>query len=166
MSKKNKFIFLDIDGVLNSNLFYCEKHEHVRFNEAKDKYPEDIAFGVSSIDPIAVNNLNKILEATDAKIVVSSSWRHYPCLKDVFEAVGIKSPIFDITPVVSRTRGIEIQTWLDKQTEPYVYVILDDDSDMLDSQLPYFIQTNWMERGLSNSDVEQAIKILNKNETM
>ena len=42
---------------------------------------------------------------------------------------------------ISRHRGSEIQEWLDKQTEPYRYVILDD--DMLDCQLPYFIQTDW-----------------------
>lgn len=47
------------------------------------------------------------------------------------------------------------------QTEPYNYVILDDDSDMLDKQLPYFIQTGWMKWGLSDEDVEQAIHILN-----
>lgn len=31
---------------------------------------------------------------------------------------------------ISGHRGSEIQEWLDKQTEPYRYVILDDDSDM------------------------------------
>lgn len=50
---------------------------------------------------------------------------------------------------------------VDKQTEPYRYVILDDDSDMLDCQLPYFIQTDWLKWGLSDEDVEQAIHILN-----
>lgn len=61
----------------------------------------------------------------------------------------------------SRHRGSEIQEWLDKQTEPYRYIILDDDSDMLDCQLPYFIQTDWLKWGLSDEDVEQAIHILN-----
>lgn len=62
---------------------------------------------------------------------------------------------------ISGHRGSEIQEWLDKQTEPYRYVILDDDSDMLDWQLPYFIQTDWLKWGLSDEDVEQAIHILN-----
>lgn len=57
---------------------------------------------------------------------------------------------------ISGHRGSEIQEWLDKQTEPYRYVILDDDS-----QLPYFIQTDWLKWGLSDEDVEQAIHILN-----
>lgn len=167
MSQRNKFIFLDLDGVLNSNLYYCEKHHDKRYAEAMAQYPAELALGVSMIDPVAVDNLNKILEATDAKIVVSSSWRHDSYLPDIFKAVGIKAPIFSITPFSeSRIRGEEIQAWLDKQTEPYTYVILDDDSDMLESQLPYFVQTDWMKRGLSQDDAKQAIKILNENETM
>lgn len=86
-------------------------------------------------------------------------------MPDIFKAVGIKASIFDVTPYTkSRIRGEEVQAWLDKQTEPYTYVILDDDSDMLESQLPYFVQTNCMERGLSNDNAEQAIKILNEND--
>lgn len=57
------------------------------------------------------------------------------------------------------------QEWLDKQTEPYRYVIFDDDTDMLDSQLPYFIQSDWLKWGLSDEDVEQAIHILNDTNT-
>ena len=108
----------------------------------------------------AVKRLNRITDATKAKIVVSSTWRSDSNLQEVFTLVGIKEPIYDVTPYMrSRHRGSEIQEWLDKQTEPYRYVILDDDSDMLDCQLPYFIQTDWW--GLSDEDVEQAIHILN-----
>lgn len=84
----------------------------------------------------------------------------------MFNLVGIKEPIHDITPYMrSRHRGSEIQEWLDKQTEPYRYVIFDDDTDMLDSQLPYFIQSDWLKWGLSDEDVEQAIHILNDTNT-
>lgn len=87
-------------------------------------------------------------------------------LQEVFNLVGIKEPIHDITPYMrSRHRGSEIQEWLDKQTEPYRYVIFDDDTDMLDSQLPYFIQSDWLKWGLSDEDVEQAIHILNDTNT-
>ena len=41
------------------------------------------------------------------------------------------------------------------------YVIIDDDDDMLDKQLNHFVQTNAYKRGLSDEDVEKAIKILN-----
>lgn len=36
---------------------------------------------------------------------------------------------------------------------------------MLDWQLPYFIQSDWLKWGLSDEDVEQAIHILNDTNT-
>lgn len=93
---------------------------------------------------------------------MSSSWRTDSSLGKIFEAAGINGRIYDITPLSKeRHRGLEIQKWLNMQTEPYNYVILDDDSDMLDKQLPYFIQTDWTRWGLSDEDVERAIYILN-----
>ena len=56
-------------------------------------------------------------------------------------------------------RGQEIQQWLDKH-KCDKYVILDDDLDFFDSQLPYFVHTDW-EVGLTENDVNKAINILN-----
>ena len=162
----NKFIFLDIDGVMNSNLFYSERTQDKRYDEWIKEYPKHIAWGACNIDPRAVERLNRITDATGAKIVVSSTWRSDSNLQAVFNLVGIKEPIHGITPFMrSRHRGSEIQEWLDKQTEPYRYIILDDDTDMLGSQLPYFIQSDWLKWGLSDEDVEQAIHILNDTNT-
>lgn len=162
----NKFIFLDIDRVMNSNLFYSERTQDKRYNDWIKEHPERIAWSACNIDPRAVERLNRLTDATGAKIVVSSTWRSDSNLQEVFNLVGIKEPIHDITPYMrSRHRGSEIQEWLDKQTEPYRYVIFDDDTDMLDSQLPYFIQSDWLKWGLSDEDVEQAIHILNDTNT-
>lgn len=131
----NKFIFLDIDGVMNSNLFYSERTQDKRYNELLKFHPQRLA------------------------------WRFDDNLQEVFTLSGIEQRISDRTPwSKDRFRGSEIQEWLDKQTEPYGYVILDDDNDMLDSQLPYFIQTDWLKWGLSDEDVEQAIHILNADD--
>jgi len=40
------------------------------------------------------------------------------------------------------------------------YIIIDDDTDMLDEQLPFFINTD-PEVGITDEDVKTAIKILN-----
>lgn len=131
-----------------------------RYNDWIKEHPQRIAWSACNIDPRAVERLNRLTDATGAKIVVSSTWRSDSNLQEVFNLVGIKEPIHDITPYMrSRHRGSEIQEWLDKQTEPYRYVIFDDDTDMLDSQLPYFIQSDWLKWGLSDEDVEQAIHI-------
>lgn len=158
----NKYIFLDIDGVLNSNFFFIERSQSDRWKEAYEKYPQEIAHGVCSIDERTVNRLNRIIKETGAKIVVSSSWRHDPYLQSIFSVVGIEATIFDITPLSqSRIRGEEIQAWLCQHPEPCKYVILDDDCDMLPEQYPYFIQTDCLKWGLDDNDVELAIKILN-----
>lgn len=157
-----KFIFLDIDGVLNSEQYYIEKPWPQRFEELKDKLDEHIAFGISHIDPKAVKLLNKLVAETKAKIVVSSSWRGDIALQTIFSLADIIEPIYGETPrLESRFRGEEIKFWLEKQSKPYKYVIIDDDSDMFDDQKPYFIHTDY-EFGLTKSDVDKAIKILNE----
>lgn len=67
-----------------------------------------------------------------------------------------------ITPFGSH-RGCEIQEWLDSQTEPYVYAIVDDDRDMLSHQRKYFIKTNTV-IGITDEDVRHIINILNRND--
>lgn len=161
----NKFIFLDIDGVLNSNLYFTDKHQSQRYNECREKYPEDIAWGLCNIDSKAVSRLNRLIEATGAKIVISSSWRFDRKLQEIFTAAGVNTPIYSRTPFSNgKTRGFEIEAWLSEEKEPYTYVIFDDDSDMLESQLSNFIQSDWFEWGLSDEDVELAIHILNEQD--
>jgi len=87
-----------------------------------------------------------------------------------------------ITPRTDeRFRGKEIKYFLTKCKEQYFYteygeqlsderyqfyqtpkyVIIDDDTDMLEEQLPYFIHTDFL-YGIRDIDVEKAIKILNE----
>lgn len=157
----DKYIFLDIDGVLNSEQYYIEKPWPQRFEELKDKLDEHIAFGIAHIDPKAVKLLNRLVEETNAKIVVSSSWRGDYALQTIFSLAGIAEPIYGETPRSEhRWRGAEIETWLEERQEPYKYVILDDDSDMLDTQRNNFIHTDW-KVGLTEENVSKAIRILN-----
>src|SRR5574344_367677 len=68
MSEKlivDKIVFLDIDGVLNS-----EEWAKKRFNKLVS---DDICD--SDVDSDAINRLIKFLDDTNAKIVLSSSWR-------------------------------------------------------------------------------------------
>lgn len=159
----DKFVFLDIDGVLNSEQYYLEKPQHKRWKEFKNKLDKHIAWGVCNIDPKAVKLLNKLVSGTNARIVVSSSWRGDYALQTVFSLAGIIEPIYGETPrLESRFRGEEIDKWLKERQEPYKYVILDDDSDMLDTQRNNFIHTDW-KVGLTEENVNEAIKILNND---
>ena len=139
-------IFLDIDGVLNCQIFYEERIKHSR-DEWKS-YP------LCEICPKRIEWLNDLVEKTKAKIVISSTWRHsgIEYCKNVLEKCGFKGEIIDITPNIPRAvRGDEILEWINKNTEFLgvvcasdfeTYVIIDDDSDMLLWQKDHFFQTD------------------------
>lgn len=160
-----KIIFLDIDGVLNHHAFYERRHKE-REQGIKVEYP------YSEIDPLSVKNLNTLISETDAKVVISSTWRHsgLDYCKDVLEFHGFKGDIIDITPCLRSehcVRGNEILKWI-KDNEHLVgkhykfteYVILDDDSDMLYWQRNNFLLIDG-HVGLTMGGVFQAKKILN-----
>lgn len=150
--EQDSIIFLDIDGVLNSLAFIKEP---------------SFTGGLVGIDPKAVAHLNRLVEATEACIVISSTWRILDSLKsirrDIRNAGGSAYiQIIDKTPTGGPFRGNEIQRWLDAHPNITNFIILDDDSDM-EHLTPYLIQTNW-ETGLQDKHVEAAIKMLKDKE--
>lgn len=162
-----KVIFLDIDGVLNHEAFYKERFEK-RYDEGAIAYPH------SEIDPQSVANLNSLIADTEAKVVISSTWRHdgMKYCKDVLEFHGFKGDIIDITPDLRNNnclRGNEILKWVkdnekligEKYSDFTQYVILDDDSDMLYWQRNNFLLIDRFV-GLTMDDVFKAKKILNR----
>lgn len=176
-----KVLFLDIDGVLNSqNWFgymqYCIKNNmYNRVMNFVDNPDEYIEYKMTMLDDRAIANLNRIVDETGCKVVLSSSWR---CLwnptenNKMLEALklkGFKYDFYGMTPRIpqkdfGQERGIEIQTWMDKELENNEiesFVILDDDNDMLPEQMNNFILVN-NQYGLSDIDVFKAIEILNK----
>ena len=60
-----KVIFLDFDGVLNSSGYSASLFEAGK--PTKDEYGQEL------FDPETVNLLNRIVDETEAKIVISSS---------------------------------------------------------------------------------------------
>jgi len=137
-----KLIFLDIDGVLN----------HWGDNKSiwKQDYP---------IHPDNLANLLSLIDLTSAKIVLSSSWRFN---SKAIQHLKTLFPILSLTPQEGRNRGTQIDTWLTTNDllDIESFVILDDDSDMLDYQLPFFVQTNIHAGGLTKDHELQAQKIL------
>lgn len=175
-----KVLFLDIDGVLNSeNWFayriYCVKNNMVNilmnFVDTDDR---NIKHKLTMLDDRAIANLNRIIEETGCKVVLSSSWRSSIESENIFtqnllKLKGFKYEFYDVTPRLwfsdfSIRRGEEIKFWLDKESEKHEiesFVILDDDSDMLPEQMNNFIHVDG-QVGLTDRDVLTAIEILNK----
>lgn len=150
-----KVIFLDIDGVLNHYYWYRER-----------RYKSNLPHPLDDFDPKSVSYLNNITDKTGAKIVISSSWRFDPDIIIILHKVGITGEIIGCTPDLYNTygslcRGKEIDVVLNKLTNIERYIILDDDTDMEEHQLPYFIKTNANGSGLNKTVMNKAIKILN-----
>jgi hypothetical protein len=131
-----KIIFLDIDGVLNN------------YNTKMDLRWE----------PSLVEILNRIVKETEAKAVLSSTWRQIEHHRNIIKN-DMKINFIDVTPKTFKTRGHEIQTWLDYNPFVDKFVILDDDADM-DHLKSYLLQTD-PEIGLTNKIADMAIRRLN-----
>jgi hypothetical protein len=163
-----KIIFLDIDGVLNSQLWYVK---------TKGSRKRD------DLDTEAIGFLNNLIEKTGAKVVVSSTWRHSYTedqLQDILDRNGFKGEVIGTTLDLRRgthgdciLRGNEILAWMkDHPAElgcAYYdykdYVILDDDSDMLFWQKDNFVQTDPYV-GITPRIVFKARKILNRDDQL
>jgi hypothetical protein len=151
--RKVKVIFLDFDGVLNN------RERWAGSQQVDPKSPS------SMIDPLCTWRLKQIVNATGARIVISSSWRNiYPLdqLAGFLWKYGIdRSAVIGKTPKIGR-RGHEIRHWLKKHPVES-YIILDDDQDAGSGGVDRtrFIKTDW-EYGLLSSHVVDAIKLLGR----
>ena len=116
-------------------------------------------------DPKAVKQLKRIIDATDADIVVESSWKYLglDAMKELWKVRNLPGTIIDITPsLLGKNKGVEIASWLSKYAKQDIrYVIIDDEYVILDSQLPYFILTNPYE-GITEEQANRAISMLNE----
>ena len=136
-----KILFLDIDGVVNCA---TTKQRHR---------------GFIGIQPDKATIIRRIINETKCEVVLSSTWR-----KDINSMAEVKRRVchfIDRTPNSSSgIRGNEIKFWLDQHPEVTKYAILDDDSDMLEEQLPNFFKTTW-KGGITEEIADAVIKHLN-----
>ena len=114
--------------------------------------------------------LKQIIDATQAKIVLSTSWREHweksteNCndtgkeINRIFNKFDLN--IFDKTPSVSRCREDEIEAWLNKHPEVENFVVLDD--RILDSPIirVHFVKTDNYRMGISEQNANEVTKIL------
>lgn len=147
-----KVLFLDIDGVLNTD----RQHWHCQMNGIT---PVD-EFGYE-FDHKAVDNLATILEETGAEIVISSSWKFLglQTLQKMWEDRKLPGTILDITSD-GKSKGWEIDEWLmECESQVNRYAIIDDENDMQTKQQKHFVQTN-SQFGITCKDAERVITIL------
>lgn len=168
MTNQLPIIFLDIDGVLNHELF---------FRGLSSPKPRLKDRPYSEIDPNSMDYLNSIIDLTGAKIVISSSWRLFHSvdeLREIFKKCGFHKDgeIIGATENLRSEycfRGNEIFKWI-KSNEKLIgvpdheykrYVILDDDSDMLFWQKDNYLKVDQY-CGLTPTVAWKTGKILNQ----
>jgi hypothetical protein len=140
-----KILFLDIDGVLNSEQSAHYWNERGKENGGFSKRNPEFC-------PLSVCNLKYVLkQIPDLQIVVSSTWRIGSTLQELKDTLSKHAGVdpervIDTTPFdghFGRIRGKEIQAWLDlNPTEKFA--IVDDDSDM-EHLMDHLIHTSWRE---------------------
>lgn len=162
-----KVIFLDFDGVMNTERYIAERR--------RNGLPVSDRYGYL-FDPEAVENLRRIIDATGAAVVISSSWRleGEERMRAMWyeraqpgQLIGVtgQSPHANFPMSAGETagtaKGEEIRSWLKEHTsKPYHYVIFDDEADIRPEQRSHFIQTD-PRIGITRTDAERAIQILN-----
>lgn len=159
-----KFLFLDIDGVLNSADFYKN------YEDKTDEELRDMLF-----DPSCIACVKDIVDATGASIVLTSSWRDIwekdpsecsyegQLLNSVFSSFGLS--IYDKTACLPGGRSAEIRHFMKTSGEKITGYVIIDDNDFgwkKAGLLKHVVQTDFMEGGLKIGHVPEAIRILNR----
>ena len=157
------YLFLDIDGVLNTGRYSDCLVENGLCETDADGY---------LFDPEAVQNLERIIEATDAKIVITSTWRYDCDMQALWRNRNLAGEVIGTTPTLLREkaigkikvyyghRGMEIEAWLkDNAIAPYKYAILDDEDDYLPHQAEHLILTDPM-TGITKDIADNVINLL------
>lgn len=139
-----RYIFLDVDGVLNRN------------------ETEETMCGYPGIDDNLASLLKEMIERTGALVILTSTWREdknaLGYLKDRLSEYGVF--IYDVIDGNNKnSRAEEIGSYLSEHPEIAKYVILDDEKPSED------LKDRWIRTALSTglipSDTEAAVTILN-----
>lgn len=149
-----RVVFLDIDGVLNS-----DRYDRVRDMTA-----------LSNIDETRLPLLKEIVGATGALIVLTSSWRGHwdenPAKRDesgqyidgLFEKYGLK--IYGKTGAAAGGRAEEIKVWLSGRPVS-AFAIIDDYPFGWGDLTPFLVKTNPHSGfGLEKEHVQTAVALL------
>lgn len=153
-----KVIFLDVDGVLNSDEYF-DKIKNLNINGIQ-----------SEIDVEKIKLLNIAINETKAKIVLTSSWRYTRNAQELRKLLSEYGISTDSTPFIQNERGLEIKQYLSEHPDVEDFVIVDDEifdsyNDELVKKLVKISNGNGHNfgEGLLPKDIDEIIKRLGRN---
>ena len=167
----NNIIFLDIDGVLtseqndiNNHEYYINMYKVLNETNYSKILKDELILKLIDIDMEKVYMLRDVCKLTNAKIVITSTWkgnRLYPLIEEQLISRGL--PIIDVTTYIDNRRGEEIRAFLRKNKVDN-YVILDDDifEDYNELICDLIRTTYYNGEGLTEDNCEEIVKRLKK----
>ncbi len=148
-----KILALDMDGVANSISFLRTR-----------------SYGQDGIDRSLLPLIVNILKKTQAKVLLSTSWRHAPELvndiKNAFSEYNVTNFIIGQTPdLIDDMRGTEIKEWFISNKHllgtEFSFAIIDDDNDAgFGFKNEFFFETD-PRFGITKEIANKIIKHLN-----
>lgn len=170
-----KFIFLDVEGVLNTKETRERTYQNHGYNPFMDL----------EIDEFRLMYLKEIIDKTDSKVVLCSSLRRFFVKEgnEVFpttlkgkklydKLLKYNIQLYDITPITEGNKEESIKMWLSNIDDVNSFIIIDDDPLQFDEYLDRLIQTSEERQnyllsfmkfsiGLCEEHIGQAIEMLN-----
>lgn len=170
-----KFIFLDVEGVLNTKETRERAYQKHGYNPFMDL----------EIDEFRLMYLKEIIDKTDSKVVLCSSLRRFFVKEgnEVFpttlkgkklydKLLKYNIQLYDITPITEGNKEESIKMWLSNIDDVNSFIIIDDDPLQFDEYLDRLIQTSEERQnyllsfmkfsiGLCEEHIGQAIEMLN-----
>ena len=175
----DRVIFLDCDGVLTmTRCLLCDYSD----DDPSLIFPKDLHLvgeeyeGMTPLEMDRLQNLKWLVDKSNAHIVLSTTWRQEPNMRNFLIAslsyVGIPPDrVVGETPNSPlEGRGGEIRAWLNKNTKYKRFVAIDDDHEttiVACLGADKYVQTlmrsstgNLLEEGLTREKAEIAFRIL------
>lgn len=154
---KRPIIFLDCDGVVNNDMT-LKLHQPPRGGYISRTHLHD---------PLLVERLRRLIETTQASVVVISTWRKTTTRRRFVSLLSdgwlnryiMRGRLWRTNPDPSPFRGDDVQTWFasNRKYAGSAYVILDDGKDFHPDQ--HHVCTD-ASIGLTDADVDAAIRLL------
>ena len=110
----------------------------------------------------SITILNEIIYYTDAKVVITSTWRvqhSLEQLRNIFKIRGFRGEIIDKTNIIG-SRGEEIQEWLDTHSINKYVVIDDSVKDILLHINPKRVIKIESNKGLNDTHFDDIVDLL------
>ena len=157
-----KVIFLDIDGVLNTSETFTKRKQIF----------EQTGIWNLEIDEFRVEYLKQIVDETNAKIVLSSTWKKYfenikgkvvpSCEKGIMFQNILKKYNIELYDILKKgyllTREELIDIWLNENPNVESFIVFDDETTHLKRFVgKELIKTSFLEDGVMLMDMDDCM---------